>query len=460
MINIPFLEQKLIDDIEYYNFSLIKNLEAVELILYICKTIIDYLQDNILQMSYDNITVNIYDSIFDLYRIQLEDIWYLYSTDTNTKEDIINSLNNDIYNCILVSNNIIYKYFIPVRSYPTSFIRVQQNENKKNNLDRKISMLKNIPQPEQRTEEWYKFRHTTLTASSIWKIFYSEASQNQLIYEKCKPLEIINNTSTNIDTPFHWGQKYEPLSVLYYQYIYNTIVDDFGCIPHSEYEYIAASPDGINCKRDNERYGRMLEIKNIVNRDITGIPKMEYWIQMQLQMETCDLNECDFLETRFIEYTTIEEFTDDPDFLENSTTGINSNGKNVYRGYILHFEGERGPKYEYHDFGMSLDEIKDYLKKIIDDGIIVIPNTSKTQSEIEEFIKDLKSSIPEIVFIYSENSARSYLNLLKKYNLLDIWMETNLMCLGEKASSVLNEIKWKKIFLFNPGEEEYLLYKI
>ena len=78
----------------------------------------------------------------------------------------------------------------------------------------------------------------------------------------------------------------------------------------------------------------------------------------------------------------------------------------------------------------------------------------------DEFIKELKSSIPEIVFIYSENSARSYLNLLKKYNLLDIWMETNLMCLGEKASSVLNEIKWKKIFLFNPGEEEYLLYKI
>jgi len=25
---------------------------------------------------------------------------------------------------------------------------------------------------------------------------------------------------------------------------------------------------------------------------------------------------------------------------------------------------------------------------------------------------------------------------------------------------VLNEIKWKKIFLFNPGEEEFLLYKI
>jgi len=65
-----------------------------------------------------------------------------------------------------------------------------------------------------------------------------------------------------------------------------------------------------------------------------------------------------------------------------------------------------------------------------------------------------------MVFIYSENSARNFLKILKKYNLQDYWMETNLMCIGERASSVLNEIKWKKIFLFSPGEEEFLLYKI
>ena len=34
------------------------------------------------------------------------------------------------------------------------------------------------------------------------------------------------------------------------------------------------------------------------------------------------------------------------------------------------------------------------------------------------------------------------------------------LCIGEKTSSVLNIIKWKKIFIFNPGEEEFLLYKI
>ena len=85
---------------------------------------------------------------------------------------------------------------------------------------------------------------------------------------------------------------------------------------------------------------------------------------------------------------------------------------------------------------------------------------SSTQEIKEEFRAQLKTSIPDIIYVYSENSAKSLLNLLKKYDLLDSWMDTNLMCMGEKASAILNEIKWKKIFLFNSGEEEFLLYKI
>ena len=94
------------------------------------------------------------------------------------------------------------------------------------------------------------------------------------------------------------------------------------------------------------------------------------------------------------------------------------------------------------------------IKRIINYTVLPINEIS------EEFTKNLKISMPNIVFIYSENSAKNYLNLLKKYGLLDGWMDTNLMCLGEKASAILNEIKWKKIFIFNPGEEEFLLYKI
>ena len=78
----------------------------------------------------------------------------------------------------------------------------------------------------------------------------------------------------------------------------------------------------------------------------------------------------------------------------------------------------------------------------------------------ENFIKELKANLPDIVYVYSQNSASSFLNFIKIHQIQNNWMNTNLMCIGEKTSSILNEIKWKKIFLFNPGEEEFLLYKI
>jgi len=78
----------------------------------------------------------------------------------------------------------------------------------------------------------------------------------------------------------------------------------------------------------------------------------------------------------------------------------------------------------------------------------------------EDFIEKLKLKMPEITYIYSQNSAINFLKIIKNYQLETLWKNTNLMCIGEKTSTILNEIKWKKIFLFNPGEEEFLLYKI
>ena len=91
---------------------------------------------------------------------------------------------------------------------------------------------------------------------------------------------------------------------------------------------------------------------------------------------------------------------------------------------------------------------------------IINYRTSYIKKFEDKFIDDLKLKIPDIVYIYSQNSASSFLNFIKIYQLESLWMDTNLMCIGEKASTILNEIKWKKIFLFNPGEEEFLLYKI
>ena len=91
---------------------------------------------------------------------------------------------------------------------------------------------------------------------------------------------------------------------------------------------------------------------------------------------------------------------------------------------------------------------------------IINYKTKPIQKLDDKFIQSLKLNIPQIVYIYSKSSAESFLNLSKYYDLNDYWMNTNLMCMSEKTSLVLNKIKWKKIFLFSPGEEEYLLYKI
>ena len=91
---------------------------------------------------------------------------------------------------------------------------------------------------------------------------------------------------------------------------------------------------------------------------------------------------------------------------------------------------------------------------------IVNYRTTYNQKFDENFVKELKLKIPDMVYVYSQNSASSFLNFIKIHQSQNLWMDTNLMCIGEKTSSILNEIKWKKIFLFNPGEEEFLLYKI
>jgi len=213
-----------------------------------------------------------------------------------------------------------------------------------------IEYLRKQPQPTQKSEEWYRERHTLLTASNIWKAVGSPAQQNSLIVEKCTPfvLQTYQQTSAsgggggycNTASPMHWGNKYEPLTRMVYEHMYRTVVEDFGCIKHAQYPFIGASPDGINVDPENPRYGRMLEIKNIVNRNITGIPLEKYWIQVQIQLETCGLDLCDFVETRFKEYSREEFYRD---------IGGTSDTTHTYRGIILYFlEGCAGaPIYEY-----------------------------------------------------------------------------------------------------------------
>ena len=123
---------------------------------------------------------------------------------------------------------------------------------------------------------------------------------------------------------------------------------------------------------------------------------------------------------------------------------------NQKEGKLIYVSGET----------ISVDLDQQLTKKGYSIKRIINYKTAHNQKFDENFIKELKLKTPDMVYIYSQNSASSFLNFIKINQSESLWMNTNLMCIGEKTSSILNEIKWKKIFLFNPGEEEFLLYKI
>ena len=308
----------------------------------------NYIENNILQIIYSDLYEEVYEYTYEIYYIQL--------IETSILQNLLNiSQPKAIYvlcKLICISRSLIFKYIIPKRSYSNNNIRknlenISYNLNINfNKINNQLNILKSIKQPDQRSDEWYIFRNSTLTASNIYKIFVSDYTQNQLILEKCEPLNITKFKTNNTNSPLHWGQKYEPVSIMYYEYIYNTKVTEFGCIPHKDYSFIAASPDGIVCDPSSELFGRMLEIKNVVSREITSIPKMEYWIQMQIQMEVCNLNECDFLETKFIEYSDYNDFVND-----NSVK---------YKGIILQYLKNEEPYYVYAPFMLNDVNSNDY----------------------------------------------------------------------------------------------------
>ena len=345
-------------------------IELVETALHLME---EFMEENPTAISEPNFHDILLEEIKEMFYVQMED----HILDSDYIEDDMNDLLEDAFNIYITT-------FHPERSLknndedddePECKSEIDQEEI--NIIEKKIQHLRDIPQPVQRTPEWYKFRWNLITASNAWKAFETQNTINQLIYEKCQPLkdftiepvdEEIKMINTN--TTLHWGQKYEPLSVMIYEHMYNSKVEDFGCIQHPVYKFIGASPDGIIIQSNTGHYGRMLEIKNIVNREINGIPKKEYWIQMQLQMEVCDLDECDFLETKFIEYPDYLSYRNDSSIASFNGEEFNSyvtSRDGSYKGIIVHFHKSEGsPHYEYMPLNLwTPDDISNWEETIV-----------------------------------------------------------------------------------------------
>ena len=153
----------------------------------------------------------------------------------------------------------------------------------------------------QRTPEWYAARENMVTGSEL-ESATSPASQRQFFLRKLglEPRDYLKDTPA-----IRWGVKYEPVACRIYQRRTGARVHEFGLLAHKGIEGFGASPDGIN------DLGIMLEIKCPFTRGITGEIPRAYYAQVQAQLDTAGLRECDFLECKFVEYANAGEFLAD-----------------------------------------------------------------------------------------------------------------------------------------------------
>lgn len=167
-----------------------------------------------------------------------------------------------------------------------------------------LAHLRSIPKIEQRSQEWYEMRKKIITASDFAQALGDGkfGTQKQFFKKKCG--YEVEKFNPNVP-PLKWGVMFEPVATNIYEVRNNTHIHDFGLVPHPHIPFFGASPDGIT------DLGIMLEIKCPYKRKITGEIPLQYYYQIQGQLDVCGLNECDYLECEFEEYSDVESFKED-----------------------------------------------------------------------------------------------------------------------------------------------------
>ena len=167
-----------------------------------------------------------------------------------------------------------------------------------------------------------------------------------------------------------WGVKYEPVATTFYEKLNNVSILEFGLVPHPEFKIFGASPDGICDSNSSKDYiGRMLEIKCPPVRKFTKEVPEHYWIQMQGQLECCNLEECDFLQVKLIEYNNDTDYQEDK-LIEDGILKEGLTSDNLPKGLVLSFvsmneKNETKYHYEYSEFYQRFDQLKEWSDKII-----------------------------------------------------------------------------------------------
>ena len=320
---------------------------------------------------------------------------------------------------------------------------------------------------QQRSPEWFAQRDTLISASDGGTVVNLNPyeSQYSFILKKVfgKPFE----TS---EACYH-GKKFEQVATMVYEYKMNVSVKEFGLCSHPKYSFLGASPDGIvseyklndnTCK--TKFVGRMLEIKCPMMRDILmdeeavevygthgekitdlkkdvkkGVCPAYYWVQVQLQLQCCQLDECDFWQCKLEEYEDRESYLKDTD---SSKDWLNKDS--LEKGVLIQLM----PISQIHNKTMSYDKLVWNYAEFIYPPLIAMSNL-ETDKWLLETIHNLKTTHKDYVI-----EKISYWKLIEYRNYTvkkdEEWFQRNLPTFEET---------WKYVLFFRENKEKASLMK-
>ena len=203
---------------------------------------------------------------------------------------------------------LFYEYYLFQRQFEIS--KIAKNAEA-------VERLPKLVQTAQKSAEWHAESREMLSGHEFGPVCVGSRSERMhVLTKKCSPEIVASGTPatesrtvflTSEDgklSAFKWGWRYEPVArMLYERYVTvldgesTTVYDGLGRVRHTTLPRLGASPDGL--VMTGKRLGRLLEIKCPISRELDNKVPIQYYCQMQLQAEVCNVDAVDYLEVQF-----------------------------------------------------------------------------------------------------------------------------------------------------------------
>ncbi len=128
---------------------------------------------------------------------------------------------------------------------------------------------------------------------------------------------------------------------------------------------------------------------------------------------------------------------------------------NALKNIIINSEGLDKKKFLAYICGDNI--VSDLDLELKKEGFKIEKIINYTSEKIKELDKDtheiIKRNPPDIIFVYSKRSAESFIELTKKYSLNGLMTDSRVMCISEKVLKEFKKTGWKKLDVFEAGDE-------